>query len=77
MSFKIGFTAETESNEKRNIEKNSLKKELQAQLRAKYNPDGSTLRNSQLIMLDILKNVDRICTKYNIEYWLSSGTLLV
>ena len=53
-----------------------IDKELQAQLRAKYNPDGSALRKSQLIMLDILKSVDRICTKYKIEYWLSSGTLL-
>lgn len=49
---------------------------IQAQLRAKYNPDGSTLRKAQLRMLDILKCVDSICRKHNIPYWLSSGTLL-
>lgn len=50
--------------------------ELQAQYRAQYNPDGSLLRKGQLRMLDILKCVDSICRKYNIPYWLSSGTLL-
>lgn len=50
--------------------------ELQAQLRAKYNPDDSTLRKAQLQMLDILKCIDKICRKHNIHYWLSSGTLL-
>ena len=49
---------------------------MQAQLRAKYNPDGSTLRKAQLRMLDILKCVDSICRKHKIPYWLSSGTLL-
>lgn len=41
-----------------------------------YNPEGSTLRMIQLRMLDILKCVDAICRKYDIKYWLSSGTLL-
>lgn len=50
--------------------------ELQAQLRAQYNPDGSLLRKGQLRMLEILKCVDSICRKHNIPYWLSSGTLL-
>ena len=27
-------------------------------------------------MLDILLEVDRICKKYDISYWLSSGTLI-
>ena len=46
------------------------------QLRQQYNPDGSQLRRQQLRMLDILIEVDRICKKHQIEYWLSSGTLI-
>lgn len=53
-----------------------INEKLQEKLRAKYSPDGSTLRIAQLQMLDILKCVDKICRKYNIPYWLSSGTLL-
>lgn len=34
------------------------------------------LRKVQLAMLDILKDVDAICKKYGINYWLTSGTLL-
>lgn len=49
---------------------------LQEELRNKYNPDGSLLRTQQLKMLKILSYVDYICKKYNITYWLSSGTLL-
>jgi lipopolysaccharide cholinephosphotransferase len=45
-------------------------------LRARFNPDGSELRNIQLRELEILKYIDRVCKKYNINYWLSSGTLL-
>lgn len=43
---------------------------------SKYNPEGSTLRKAQLRMLDILVEVDKICRKHNIEYFLDSGTLL-
>lgn len=53
-----------------------IDEKLQAELRTKYNPDGSTLRIAQLQMLEILKCVDDICRKHNIPYWLSSGTLL-
>ena len=49
---------------------------LQASLRAKFNPDGSDLRNMQLRMLDMLKYIDKICRENNIKYWLSSGTCL-
>lgn len=49
---------------------------LQAQLREKYNPDGSLLRRHQLRMLEILKYVNSICRENNINYWLSSGTCL-
>lgn len=34
------------------------------------------LRKLQLIELDILLELDRICRKHNIQYWLSAGTLL-
>ena len=34
------------------------------------------LRESQLIMLDELIEVDRICKKHNIKYWIDSGTFL-
>lgn len=45
-------------------------------LRERFNPDGSDLRKQQLILLDILVEIDRICRKYDIPYWLSYGTLL-
>ena len=45
-------------------------------LRERFNPDGSQLRRQQLRMLDILLEVDRICKKHHIQYWLSSGTLI-
>ena len=48
----------------------------QEELRSRFNPDGSLLREQQLRMLEILTEVDRICKKHNISYWLSSGTLI-
>lgn len=45
-------------------------------LRKRFNPDGSLLRRQQLRMLELLTEVDRICRKHNIRYWLSSGTLI-
>ncbi len=50
--------------------------ELHAELRAKFNPDGSDLRKMQLRMLEMLKYIDRICRENDIKYWLSSGTCL-
>ena len=38
--------------------------------------DPKTLRQAQLIMLDMLVEFDAICTKYHLKYWLDSGTLL-
>lgn len=35
-----------------------------------------SLREAQLIMLDVLKEVHRICEKHSIKYFLSDGTLL-
>lgn len=43
---------------------------------SKYNPEGSTLRRAQMRMLDILLEVDKICKKHDIPYWLEGGTLL-
>ena len=48
----------------------------QAELRERFNPDGSLLRRQQMRMLEILLEVDRICKKHGIKYWLSSGTLI-
>lgn len=45
-------------------------------LRQRFNPDGSVLRRHQMRMLELLLELDRICKKHNINYWLSSGTLL-
>ena len=45
-------------------------------LRAKYSRDGSPLRRQQERMLEILCEIDRICKKHGIRYWLSSGTLI-
>ena len=49
---------------------------LQKQLRARFNPDRSLLRQHQLRMLEMLKYIDDVCGKYDIKYWLCSGTLL-
>lgn len=45
-------------------------------LKAKYNPDGSKLRQDQLEMLRMLKIFSKICEEHNITWWLCSGTLL-
>ena len=43
---------------------------------SKYNGEGTTLRKAQLRMLEILIEVDKICRKHNIPYWIDAGTLL-
>lgn len=53
-----------------------IDKELQDKLRAKYNPEGSTWRISQLRMLDLMIFIDKICKQHNLRYWLDGGTLL-
>lgn len=45
-------------------------------LRAKYNPDGSSLRTNQLELVDMLKVFAAICKKHDIPWWLGCGTLL-
>ena len=46
------------------------------ELRTKFNPEGSDLRNLQLRMLSILDEIDRICRDHGIDYWLTGGTLI-
>jgi len=46
------------------------------ELKARFNPEGSLLRRQQMIMLDMVKELDRICKKHNIPYFLYGGTLL-
>ncbi|HZK03807.1 MAG TPA: LicD family protein [Bacteroidaceae bacterium] len=41
-----------------------------------YNGPGTTLRVAQLRMVEILREVDRVCRKNAIPYWLDFGTLL-
>lgn len=53
-----------------------LDESTQKQLREKYNPDGSKLRELQMSMKQILDVVDDICVRNDIPYWLSSGTLI-
>lgn len=53
-----------------------INQNLQFELRKKFNPDGSQLRNLQLRMLEILVYIDKVCRENDIKYWLSSGTLL-
>jgi lipopolysaccharide cholinephosphotransferase len=53
-----------------------ISKSLNAELRERYNPDGSVLRKLQMRELDILLYVDKICKENNIQYWLCAGTLL-
>lgn len=58
------------------MEKTILTESQKAELRKKYNPDGSLLRKHQLELLDMLKVLADICDSNNIQWWLSSGTLL-
>lgn len=46
------------------------------ELKARFNPEGSLKRRQQLIMRDMVIELDRICKKYDIPYFLSGGTLL-
>jgi lipopolysaccharide cholinephosphotransferase len=46
------------------------------ELKKKYNPEGSELRNLQYKLLDALLVIDKICKQNNIKYFLTGGTLL-
>lgn len=43
---------------------------------SKYNGEGTQLRKAQLRMLEVLTEVDKICRKHDIQYWIDFGTLL-
>jgi len=43
---------------------------------SEYNKEGTTLRNAQYRLLEILLEVDKICTKYNIPYFINGGNAL-
>ena len=42
----------------------------------KYNPEGSALRRDQKELLRMLQVLADICREHDIQWWLSSGTLL-
>ena len=42
----------------------------------KYGQDGTNLRKVQLRTVEILAEVDRICRKHGLRYWIDYGTLL-
>lgn len=46
------------------------------ELKARFNPEGSPLRRQQMVMLRMVKELDRICKKHDIPYFLYGGTLL-
>lgn len=37
---------------------------------------SDTLRNVQLLNLELLRFIDNVCNKYDIDYWITGGTLL-
>lgn len=43
---------------------------------SRYNPEGSILRKAQLRELEILIEVDKVCRRHQIEYFLDWGSLL-
>lgn len=48
----------------------------QEALRAKYNPDGSELRNLQHNLMEIMMVLDKICVDNDIPYMLTGGNVL-
>ncbi len=45
-------------------------------LRQRFNPEGSLLRRMQHRMTEMLVEIDKICRRHDLKYWLCSGTLL-
>lgn len=43
---------------------------------SRYNGEGTALRKAQIREVEILIEIDRICRKHDIKYWIDFGTLL-
>ena len=43
---------------------------------SKFNGEGTVLRKAQMREVAILQEVDKICRKHDIKYWIDFGTLL-
>ena len=43
---------------------------------SRYNGEGTALRKAQIREVEILIEIDRICRKHDIKYWINFGTLL-
>ncbi len=43
---------------------------------SKYNTEGTLLRKMQMRLLDIMVEIDKVCRRNNIHYWIDFGTLL-
>lgn len=54
----------------------SLSPQEAAELEARFNPEGSLLRRMQHRMTEMLREIDAICRRHQLKYWLCSGTLL-
>ena len=50
--------------------------ETSEELKAKYNPEGSLMRNVQLRLLDMLLYLDKVCKDNHIDYRIDGGTVL-
>ena len=45
-------------------------------LKTKEDGTSITVRDVQLVLLEMLKNIDALCKKHNIRYWLTGGSAL-
>lgn len=52
------------------------RKKIYAQLKEKYNPEGSKIRNYQHHLVSTLVEFDKFCSEHNIQYSLAYGTML-
>ena len=62
--------------ERLRVEIPAERQKLFAELREKYNPDGSKVRKYQLHLNETLKEFDAFCREHGIVYYLGYGSLL-